>query len=450
MKKSYQWLTMRKRSKLKQLDSNSSQSFETNFTIAAHFLGKTAIRVRLLTADEHVDDEDLSNMQLSTIDAVKRSGGYLLDVWVSQERGRLVNRLFLITLIILIVIANTLMGCELDLKIVLETVKKPVAPLIGFCTQFIAMPLLAYGIANVVFVSRGLHSFALGLFVTGCAPGGGASNYWTLLLSGNLPVSITMTFVSTVASIVMMPLWMWVFGQHFLRGYDANMRIKIPYWKIISSLLTLVIPLLIGILISRWKPAVKDKARKFMRPFIVFVLIFLVVFGTIANFYMIRLLTWTAVIGGLLLPWCGFTIGCFTAVLLRQPPPNVTAIAIETGIQNTGIAIMLLKFSFPDPDADISALIPVIAASLTPVPLLSAVGVHAIMRHIKKRQLAETSNLEEYDVKEVPVDVPPVPAIKDVEEGSPLMHRLTTTPPGEGATSVNPSDSNKPPNGPAL
>lgn len=60
----------------------------------------------------------------------------------------------------------------------------------------------------------------------------------------------------------MMPLWMWVFGQHFLRGYDANMRIKIPYWKIISSLLTLVIPLLIGILISRWKPAVKDKARK--------------------------------------------------------------------------------------------------------------------------------------------------------------------------------------------
>lgn len=51
---------------------------------------------------------------------------------------------------------------------------------------------------------------------------------------------------------------------------------------------------------------------------------------------------------GLLLPWCGFSIGCFTAILLRQPPPNVTAIAIETGIQNTGIAIMLLKVSmFP-------------------------------------------------------------------------------------------------------
>lgn len=44
-----------------------------------------------------------------------------------------------------------------------------------------------------------------------------------------------------------------------------------------------------------------------------------------------------------MLPWCGFMFGCFTAILLRQKPEDVTAIAIETGVQNTGIAIMLLK-----------------------------------------------------------------------------------------------------------
>lgn len=60
---------------------------------------------------------------------------------------------------------------------------------------------LAYAIANVMFLSQGLHAFALGLFVTGCAPGGGASNYWTILLDGNLPISVTMTFVSTLASL---------------------------------------------------------------------------------------------------------------------------------------------------------------------------------------------------------------------------------------------------------
>ena len=39
------------------------------------------------------------------------------------------------------------------------------------------------------------------MFVNGCAPGGGASNYWTLLLDGNLPVSVTMTFISTLAAL---------------------------------------------------------------------------------------------------------------------------------------------------------------------------------------------------------------------------------------------------------
>lgn len=56
-------------------------------------------------------------------------------------------------------------------------------------------------IANLVLVDRELYLFALGLFVTGCAPGGGASNFWTLLLDGNAHLSITMTFISTIASL---------------------------------------------------------------------------------------------------------------------------------------------------------------------------------------------------------------------------------------------------------
>ena len=42
---------------------------------------------------------------------------------------------------------------------------------------------------------------ALGLFITGCSPGGGASNFWTLLLDGNVNLSVTMTFLSTLASL---------------------------------------------------------------------------------------------------------------------------------------------------------------------------------------------------------------------------------------------------------
>uniref|UniRef100_A0AC34G916 PIN-like protein n=1 Tax=Panagrolaimus sp. ES5 TaxID=591445 RepID=A0AC34G916_9BILA len=82
--------------------------------------------------------------------------------------------------------------------------------------------------------------------------------------------------------------------------------------------------------------------------------------------------------------------GCFSALIFGQKPANVTAIAIETGVQNTGIAIMLLKFSFQQPDADISALIPVIVACFTPFPLLLGYGVHVFIKFIKNQNTPST------------------------------------------------------------
>uniref|UniRef100_A0A8R1XU05 Uncharacterized protein n=1 Tax=Onchocerca volvulus TaxID=6282 RepID=A0A8R1XU05_ONCVO len=381
---------------------NDSETYEVNITLTGHFLGKTAVKVRLLNTNETVDNDRF----LYEIDRNENvfDQNNTLDVWVIQDSKRLENRLFLSTLVILIIIANILMGCELDMRIMLEVIKEPVAPIIGFCTQFIAMPLLAWGIANVIFTANGLHSFALGLFVTGCVPGGGASNYWTILLHGNLPVSITMTFCSTVASLVMIPLWMWLLGFRFLDTFYPEAVIKVPYIKIVVSLVTLIVPLIFGITISYFKPALQFQARKIMRPFIIFVLLFLIGFGALANIYMIRLLTWRTVFGSLLLPWCGFAIGCFTSVILRQPPANVTSIAIETGIQNTGLAIMLLKFSFPDPDADISALIPVICATMTPVPLLFIAMIHWIWGKLEGRRESEESN----NLKETAVKIDPI------------------------------------------
>ncbi|KAL6725804.1 hypothetical protein Aduo_007833 [Ancylostoma duodenale] len=122
-----------------------------------------------------------------------------------------------------------------------------------------------------------------------------------------------------------------------------------------------------------------------MRPFIIFVLVFVIVFGAVSNWYMFRMMTVPALLGGLLLPWCGFMFGCFASILTRRAPADVTAIAIETGIQNTGIAILVLKASFAQPDADIGAVLPVIVACFTPGPLLLGAAVHMTVKALKKR-----------------------------------------------------------------
>ncbi|CAP32681.1 Protein CBG13872 [Caenorhabditis briggsae] len=361
---------------------------ETIITINGNLLGKTAMKVRLVPAATW-NETDFAAEETMAKEETQRSSNRdsWLDVWVVRSaESRRLTVYFVISVVVLISMANVMMGCELDIESVIATLKKPVAPAIGLFAQFIIMPLLSYLIAYAIFMPRGLYSMALGLFVTGCSPGGGASNFWTLLLDGNLNLSVTMTFISTICSLVMMPAWLYFLGHPFLQGFNSEAVIKVPYGKIASQLVTLILPLLIGIAIKKFKPEWAAKARKVMRPFVIFVMIFVVIFGSLTNLYMFRMLTGPALIGGLALPWCGFMFGCFTALLTKRKPEDVTAIAVETGIQNTGIAILLLKASFGQPDADIGSLIPVIVAAFTPGPLLLGAAVHLTFKALRNRR----------------------------------------------------------------
>ena len=110
---------------------------------------------------------------------------------------------------------------------------------------------------------------------------------------------------------VMMPLWIHLLAGPFLQGFSRDSRIKIPYGNIIGTVAFLVVPLLIGVGIQKWKPNWAANARKVrlylqgggrvdfqvMRPFVIFVLIFVVVFGSLTQLYMFRMMNLPAIIG---------------------------------------------------------------------------------------------------------------------------------------------------------
>lgn len=60
---------------------------------------------------------------------------------------------------------------------------------------------------------------------------------------------------------------------------------------------------------------------------------------------MFRVMSWRVLLAGLILPWCGYMAGALAALATGQPKDNLLAIMIETGVQNSGIAIVLLKVS---------------------------------------------------------------------------------------------------------
>ena len=134
------------------------------------------------------------------------------------QKSRTANNIFNIVVSIMIMLNNVNMGCALDLNAVKSVLKRPVGPFVGAVCQFVAMPLvmlgnnfsksviilpilipqLSYGFGYALFEEP---LYRLGLFVIGCSPGGTNSNFWCILLKGDINLSVTMTFLSVVLAI---------------------------------------------------------------------------------------------------------------------------------------------------------------------------------------------------------------------------------------------------------
>ena len=71
-----------------------------------------------------------------------------------------------------------------------------------------------------------------------------------------------------------------------------------------------------------------------------------------------------------LLPCLGYLCGFIFAIILRRDRRIAVTIAIETGVQNASIPILVLQRSFPQPDGDLAAVMPVAAAYFYTIPIL--------------------------------------------------------------------------------
>ncbi len=139
----------------------------------------------------------------------------------------------------------------------------------------------------------------------------------------------------------MVPLWLLVLGQYIIK--TEHYTIHIPYTNIITSLILLVVSLGIGVLIQRYHPLWSKKLQKFLTPISIFFIIYMVTFGTYTNMYIFKRLTPLIALAGCMLTYIGFGVSCIVAILLSQPCPRIKTITIETGIQNTSVAICFVE-----------------------------------------------------------------------------------------------------------
>ncbi len=244
-----------------------------------------------------------------------------------------------------IIIAMVMFGVALDLKIddFKRVVRAPKAPLIGLASQFFVMPAFA---TIILLILQPHPSLALGIILVASCPGGNVSNFFTSLGGGNAALSVSMSAISTMCSIVMTPFNFLFWGQINPHTAELLRDINIAPAQIFGTVLTiLIIPTILGMLTSRYRPSLAMRLMKPMRILSIMVMVGFIVVAMAANWQNfinhIGLAFWIV----LIVNGAGLLLGYWMARGLGLEKRDAKAVAFETGIQNTAFGLILI-FNF--------------------------------------------------------------------------------------------------------
>jgi len=228
------------------------------------------------------------------------------------------------------------MGVTLSLEDFKAAVKLPKAALAGVIAQFFIMPLLGWGIAQMLSLPT---PFAVGLILTACCPGGTASNVVTFIAKANVALSVVMTSVSTLAAVALTPVLTKVLAGHYVE-VDA-MKMFLNMIKIV------LLPVGAGIALHHFFPN-KIQRISAVAPLVAVIAITLICAAIIgANADAVLHSGGKLLFGVFLLHCCAFALGYGFAKLLGFPTQIRRTISIEVGMQNSGLASGLARLNFP-------------------------------------------------------------------------------------------------------
>ena len=227
------------------------------------------------------------------------------------------------------------MGLTIETEAFRAVLSRPKPLLAGCAAQFTVMPLIAFVLAKLCSLPDDL---ALGVILVGCAPGGTASNVLTYLARGDVALSVGMTVVSTLAAPVMTPLLVYML---------AGSWVEVSFWAMMLSVVKIVLaPVVAGLLLQRAARGAVRRAADFC-PLISALGIVLIVGGIIAvNAEKIAASGLLVLFVVFLHNSAGLLLGLGTASLLGMNHDRSTALAIEVGTQNSGLAVALATANF--------------------------------------------------------------------------------------------------------
>lgn len=232
---------------------------------------------------------------------------------------------------------------ELSLEDFKRVIRQPKSPAVGVLSQFLLLPALTF---VIVWLLKPMPSVALGMFLVAACPGGNMSNFISLLAKGNVALSVSLTAVATLLALFMTPFNFSFWAQMFPPAADLLKVIQLDLWNMIQTIFLLLgLPLVMGMWTAHRFPKFTARASKVIRVLSILFFIGFVVVALQKNFsYFLEYIEYIILIV-LVHNAVAFLGGYGLGTLFRLGDADRRAITIETGIQNSGIALILI-FNF--------------------------------------------------------------------------------------------------------
>lgn len=238
------------------------------------------------------------------------------------------------------------MGLTLSWNDFALVAKTPSWVVLGMLLQFTVMPLLGWGL-GILFQLPPF--FAVGLILVACCPGGTASNVIAFLANANVALSVAMTTCSTFGAILLTP---------FLTASLSGSYLDVDAWGLFYSTLKVVlVPVALGVLLNQYANRLTQRILPYA-PATAVVLIVLIVASIIGQGKEIILSSGLNLIAAiLLLHFFGFVLGYFLSKIILKNTAVSKTIAIEVGMQNSGLGAVLARENFINPATAIPSAI---------------------------------------------------------------------------------------------
>ncbi|XP_071500300.1 ileal sodium/bile acid cotransporter-like [Diadema antillarum] len=286
--------------------------------------------------------------------------------------------------VISLVLLMLSMGVTINFKDIKETFRHPAGIFIGMASQFVLMPLIGFCLGLALKLDA---AGAISVLIVACCPGGTFSNVFTYVTNGDVCLSVSMTTISTVAALGMMPLNLFIYS----RVWTSESAV-IPYLDIFTNFITILIPAAFGVFLNWWKKEWSTWITRVSLTLAVFIGIGSLAFPIMLNpnFYKAE---WGLWLCSILLPALGFAMGYGFALLLRQPHAKCRAIAFETGSQNVEFALTVTLLSFADSPLFLDMLFyPILYLFLIHLEPALLIGLYKWIIHMRKGKGADAED----------------------------------------------------------